>query len=121
MGLGVIGAVPAGITHFHDLIHNWEIPIIITSGVVIVFGWALHQHASKMDCKSMGPDHEVCEPRKKTAAKVLKIATVLFIINVSVYFLVHQPTKQHNHDYDGAHSEESVSKQDAYSDDGHDH
>jgi len=104
VGLGVIGAVPSGIAHFHDLIHDWEIPIIITSGVVILFGWAVNAYAKKMDCKSLGAGHEVCEPRKKKTEKILKIATVLFLINISVYFLIHKPTDQHRHDQ-AAHAE----------------
>lgn len=107
VGLGVIGAVPAGITYFHDAMHAWEIPIIITSGVVILFGWFLHDYARKMDCEAMGEGHEVCEVRKKTSAKVLKIATVLFMINVSVYFLVHRPTDQHDHASHAEHLEDA--------------
>lgn len=115
VGLGVIGAVPASVTYFHDLIHDWEIPIIVLSGVVITFGWWLHDYASKMDCASMGPAHEVCESRKNTSAKVLKIATVLFVINVSVYFLVHRPIDQYNHNH-GSHD---IVREDAHA--AHDH
>ena len=115
VGLGVIGAIPSELNFLHDVIHDWEIPIIITSGVIILFGWALHYYAKKMDCESMGPDHEVCEPRKQRTAKILKIATVLFVVNVSIYFLVHRPMDQHNH---GPHAETG---HDGHNHHGHDH
>ncbi len=116
VGLGVIGAVPPGIDFMHDLIHDWEIPIIIASGLVIFVGWLLHDYAQKIDCESMGPDHEICAPRKKSAEKILKIATFLFVVNVSIYFLVHRPMDEH-HGHD--HSAHEVTQTNSHA--AHDH
>ncbi|MGB0719683.1 MAG: hypothetical protein ACPGRX_04370 [Bdellovibrionales bacterium] len=113
-GFGLIGAMPSGMLQFHDAMHEWEVPIIIASGVVIVLGWALHDYARRIDCHDTGCGHGPCEPKKKRSAKVLKIASVLFLVNVSVYVLVHRgldigPSsglvvqEAAHHDHDHAH------------------
>lgn len=107
VGLGVMGAVPVGFVQFHALMHGWEIPIMITSGVILLMGWTLHIISEKLDCRSTGCHHEPCTPKKKKTARVLKIATFLFVVNVGIYSLVHMPTEasktdahahqEHNH------------------------
>ena len=107
-GVGLIGAIPPGIELLHDIIHNWEIPIIITSGVVLALGWWVYGYAQKMDCEHMGQGHEVCSSKKKRSATILKIASLLFVVNVTIYFLVHRPIENaqnneiHDH-YDHKH------------------
>ncbi len=104
-GIGLIGAIPPGIEALHDIIHDWELPIIITSGLVLALGWWVHDYAQKIDCHDgeNGCEHGACEPKKRRSAKILKVASVLFLINVSVYFLVHRPMEQHNHGGGGVH------------------
>lgn len=91
VGLGILGAVPVGIVQFHDLMHGWEVPIMIASGAILILGWALHTISEKLDCRSTGCEHEPCTPKKKKTARILKIATLLFVINVGIYTLVHMP------------------------------
>ncbi len=91
VGLGILGAVPVGMTQFHDLMHGWEVPIMIASGAILLLGWALHMISEKLDCRSTGCEHEPCTPKKKKTSRILKIATLLFVINVGVYTFVHIP------------------------------
>ena len=103
VGLGVMGAIPPGIGTLHDIIHDWELPIIITSGVILTLGWWVHHYAQKMDCHDTGCSHEPCDTKKQRSAMILKVASVLFIINVCVYFFIHRPMDvldhaDHTHD-----------------------
>jgi hypothetical protein len=94
-GIGIISALPAGWMHFHDLLHHYEVPMIMFSAMVLALGWGLHYYT-----EHMGPheQHKHCcdghcgtTPQKKNKIHVvLKIATVLFVINVAVYFLFHR-------------------------------
>lgn len=88
-GLGVIIAMPAGLDFLHEALHDYEIPMIITSGCIIVLGWALHYVAYRIDCRSTGCGHGPCAPKKRNSGRVLIIATALFVMNVSIYFLFH--------------------------------
>jgi len=85
-GLGVVGVVPVWLKEAHELLHNWEIPIILTSGVVITLGWFLHHYFNKVDCHDHGP----CIQKKKISKHILTIATALFVINVSVFVVFHK-------------------------------
>lgn len=89
-GLGLVGAMPAGFETLHHLLHQWEIPLIVFSGVAIALGWAIDLRARKMDCHDTGCVHEPCGTRKYKAHKVLMIASGLFLFNVIIYFALHQ-------------------------------
>ncbi len=89
-GVGLIGAMPAGLETLHDLIHRWEIPLIVFSGVTIALGWAIDLAARRVDCHDTGCVHEPCGTRKYKAHKVLVIASVLFLFNIAIYFAFHQ-------------------------------
>lgn len=88
-GLGIIAALPPGMEFLHHALHDYEIPMIITSGVIIAIGWGLHYIAYRIDCHNTGCVHGPCGPKKKRSAKVLLIATGLFTLNVAAYFLIH--------------------------------
>ena len=103
-GLGIIAVMPVGLDNLHNIIHNYEMPIIMASGFILALGWGLHYIAYRIDCRSTGCHHEPCTPKKKRSGKVLMIATALFILNVSVYFFFHAPqdhkyvqTQDHSH------------------------
>lgn len=81
--------MPAGMEFLHSALHDYEIPMIATSGLIILMGWMLHYIAYRIDCRTTGCVHEPCGPKKKRSGKVLMIATGLFVINVSAYFLLH--------------------------------
>lgn len=89
VGMGILGATPVWMDGAHDAIHAWEVPIITMSGVVLALGWGLHAISKRIDCHDTGCGHEPCGPKKKNTAKILRIATFLFVINMLVYVSVH--------------------------------
>lgn len=90
VGAGLIATLPPGFEKFHALLHGYEVPLIIFSGVVIALGWAADHYARKVDCHDTGCCHPPCAPVKNRAHIVLKAASVLFIINLIIYFVFHR-------------------------------
>lgn len=88
-GLGVIGVLPAGIMEFHELMHHWEIPMIVASGVILALGWGLYGISRKIDCHDTGCVHGDCSPKKNKTAVILKIASAVFVINTAIYLAFH--------------------------------
>lgn len=88
-GLGVIGILPAGIMEFHELMHHWEIPMIFASGGILALGWALYAVSRKIDCHDTGCHHGDCAPKKNRTAMILKAASVLFVVNTTIYLAFH--------------------------------
>lgn len=88
-GVGLVVTMPAGLAFLHEALHDYEIPMIITSLVILLMGWGLHYISYRIDCRSTGCVHEPCGPKKKSSAKLLIIATSLFILNVTGYILLH--------------------------------
>ena len=89
-GLGMVTAVPLWLQGVHEAIHSWEVPLIVASGTIVALGWALHIYSNKIDCHDTGCGHGPCEPTKKKTHRILQIATVLFLVNVSVYMVFHR-------------------------------
>lgn len=89
-GLGLSVAIPASFVTFHDFMHHWEVPIIVVSGLILALGWAVTLYSDRVDCHHTGCEHGACAPRKNKAHLVLKVATILFLFNVIVYFAVHR-------------------------------
>lgn len=89
-GIGVIGSLPLSLLAVHDFLHAWELPIIIGSGLIIALGWGLQAYSRKLDCHDTGCGHGPCEPKKKKSSTLLKVATVLFVVNVAVYTVFHR-------------------------------
>jgi hypothetical protein len=111
-GMGVIATMPLFIDNMHHIIHDYEIPMIIASGVILAFGWALHAYSRRISCRTEGScSHEPCTPKKDRTRLFMIIATVLFIVNVTVYFVFHRQMdamihgeagveyKHHDHDH----------------------
>ena len=105
VGMGLVGVMPVWMTSMHDVMHDWEIPLIALSGGVLAVGWVLHYISRKIDCHDTGCVHAPCAPKKKHTNRVLKVATVLFLINIAIYASVHyqhdmtreQETAVHEH------------------------
>ena len=107
-GLGVIVALPSGVLQLHEFLHEWEIPMIAASGVILALGWIAIRYSDKVDCHSTGCAHGACAPKKSRAHLVLKIATVLFVFNVAVYVVVHRSDWFNEHSPLGQHGHEQV-------------
>lgn len=116
VGLGVAGAMPLWLSGVHEMIHEWELPIIISSGMILLLGWTVYHVSEKMDCHDTGCHHPPCGPKKKSVATILKIATLLFIGNIAVFLIFHKglntlglasdqtgsvEADHHSHDHEG--------------------
>lgn len=114
-GAGVISFMPAILVELHDAIHAYEIPLIMFSGIVLLLGWGLHWLSMKMDCHDTGCCHGPCGPVKNKSSRILKIATILFVVNVSIYMLVHVPMNYMGegvHEHAHGHEHEAVADPD---------
>jgi len=90
-GMGLIAAMPGWLDHFHELMHGWELPIILGSGLLLILGWVLYAISRRIDCRTDGDcHHEPCAPKKKHASRILMIATILFVVNTAIYVFVHR-------------------------------
>lgn len=90
-GIGFLTVVPGWLEHLHHALHDYEIPLIMASGVILVSGWGLHYIAKRLDCRSTGCAHEPCGPKKKRSDRILLAATVLYCTNVVLYTFLHYP------------------------------
>ncbi len=88
-GLGLVSAMPMGLDFIHEFLHRWELPMVMTSGVILVLGWGLYLYSRKIDCHDSGCHHGPCEGIKKRTGLILKIATLLFVANVTIYGAFH--------------------------------
>jgi hypothetical protein len=117
--LGMISALPVWLMDLHDVIHNYELPIILASSAMLCFGWAVHLISKRVDCHNTGCSHPPCEPTKDRNLKILKIATILLACNVFVFAVIHKnifelsflPTAvqhvEHDHEH-GNHDSETI-------------
>lgn len=90
VGIGVMGAMPVWMQSFHEMMHGWEIPMMMASGIIVLVGWGLYHISQKIDCHDTGCGHGACAPKKKRSEYVLKIATFLFLGNVLIYMVFHK-------------------------------
>ena len=90
-GMGMIAVMPGFIDNMHHVIHDYEMPMIITSAIVLAVGWGLYRYSRKIDCHDEGTcSHAPCEPKQDTTKIGLIVATILFVFNVMVYFGLHR-------------------------------
>ncbi|MBX2833743.1 MAG: hypothetical protein KTR28_02105 [Micavibrio sp.] len=89
-GFGIIATLPGWLKNLHIYMHGSEVPVLIFSGVVVVFGWLAHYYSKANDCHEVGDcHHNSCQPRKKKVSVILVLASILFIVNLVVYFGFH--------------------------------
>ncbi len=87
---GLLTSMPSSLDYFHNVMHNYEIPLIIFSAVLLTLGWVLHLFSQRIDCREDGHcSHQPCAPIKKRSSRILLIATGLFIFNLTAYFVFH--------------------------------
>lgn len=89
-GAGALTFIPSNLLDVHDLLHHWEVPMIIFSGVLLVLGWGLYGLSQKLNCvQDAHCCHTPCAPKKSKTFKIMVAATVLFVFNVIIYFAFH--------------------------------
>lgn len=97
-GFGLIATMPGVIADTHHIIHNYEMPMIVLSGIILALGWGLYSYSKKISCRTQGTcHHEPCAPKKDRTKHFMILATVLFVVNVSVYFVFHRGLGDYNH------------------------
>ena len=87
---GVAITIPGWLDHLHGFMHQYEVHAIIVSALAVAIGWVFHYYSIKNDCHDHGCHHKPCGPRKRTASKILKIATLLLAFNLMIYFGFHR-------------------------------
>ena len=90
VNLGLITVMPGFLLELHKHIHEYEVPIIAVSGAMLALGWGCHSGSRRVDCHDNGCGHPPCDPQKNTNARILIVATVLFVMNLTVYFFIHK-------------------------------
>lgn len=90
VNLGLITVMPGFLLEIHESIHHYEAAIIIGSGLMLALGWFAHLSSRKVDCHDDGCCHPPCTPQKGMNAGILLAATVLFVMNLAIYGLVHK-------------------------------
>lgn len=88
--IGLVGMAPSWMLEIHEMIHHYEVSIIIFSGVVLIIGWAALYMSRKVDCHDTGCGHPPCDTGKVENGKIMIIATILFVINFLIYTVVHK-------------------------------
>ena len=84
-----VGLLPTAFTILHDVIHGYEIPIILFSGLMLGLGWWAYWLARKTDCHALGHDEHACHKTTDRSRIYLVIGTILFLVNLCVYFTLH--------------------------------
>jgi hypothetical protein len=108
--LGMISTMPVWFAGIHTVMHAWEFPIVVASGLTLAIGWVLHYLSLKEPCETAGctKPHVPCAPRKNKMKIFLIVATVLFAVNVFVFLVIHRgmgvgneaiKTEAMNHDH----------------------
>ena len=112
--IGAVSTIPGFITSLHEIMHDWELPILFTSFAVLVIGWGLQIYSARVNCSDTGCHHEPCDTKKVRTKTILQIATLLLCFNVFVYFTFHNGYQ--------STTEDAISYQnDIHKHDGHSH
>lgn len=97
-GVGMVAALPGFLENAHHLMHDYELPMLVTSGLALLFGWLLYAYSLKFNCvKDGGCCHDPCEPKKDKTRLFMGVATALFVVNMGVYLIAHHPMDTHGH------------------------
>ncbi len=72
---------------FHSFIHDYELHILIGSGALLAFGFGLHVFSHWMACRSSDHSHATSEPKRFRIGWIFTIALILYIANLSFYFI----------------------------------
>ena len=102
-----VGLLPAAFTSLHDIIHGYEVPIIVFSASMIVLGWWAYWLATRTDCHALGHDEHACHKTTDRSKIYLVIGTIVFLINLCVYVTLHHVL---NKSEDRNHIQEYVEK-----------
>lgn len=91
-----VGLLPTAFTRLHDVIHGYEIPIIIFSAVMLGLGWWAYGLAKRTDCHSLGHDEHACHRTTDRSRVFLLIGTALFVMNLCIFLTLHMSLDKHS-------------------------
>lgn len=94
VGLGLLSGVLPALDHVHHVVHGYETGLVIFSGVMLALGWIAQWASTRLDCHDTGCDHPPCDTKKVRNARILGVATALFMFNLIV-LLVSNHTAVH--------------------------
>lgn len=86
-----VGLLPTAFTQLHDIIHGYEIPVIIFSALMLVLGWWAYWLAKRTDCHSLGHDEHACHKTTDRSKVYLVVGTALFALNLCIFIGLHVP------------------------------
>ncbi|MEM8971411.1 MAG: hypothetical protein AAGD43_05015 [Pseudomonadota bacterium] len=72
---------------FHRFIHDYELHILIGSGLLLAFGFGLHIFSHWMECHSPEHNHHKSKPKRFRIGWIFSIALILYVANLSFYFI----------------------------------
>ena len=90
LSAGMIHSMPGFMIVLHDFIHGYELHILAGSFIVLLAGWWIAAMTERKDCHAKGCNETHHGRGKARSIKILKVATLLFAINASVYFGLHR-------------------------------
>ncbi len=94
-GFGIIATMPTFMDNAHHMVHAYEIPMIILSALILISGWGLYFYSKRISCRTDGAcSHAPCAPKKDRTKLFMILATFLFFVNISVYFVFHRSVNE---------------------------
>ena len=81
--IGLVG----GFATVHAWMHVYEVPLLVGSGSMLIFGASLQYLSFRLDCRSTGCAHDDCRPKKFRVSWILGVAIALYAVNIVFYFL----------------------------------
>lgn len=85
IGLGTVIGL-SGIHAIHDVMHQYEVDILIGSGILLAIGGIVQIIAWRLDCREDGAcTHTPCAPKKNKSLILLLLAATFYIINLLMF------------------------------------
>ena len=78
--------LPAAFSKLDQFVDQFSVPILCFSILMLTFGWGLQILSDRTeDCHASGCTHPPCGPSKAQSKRILWGATLLFLLNLSVF------------------------------------
>ena len=84
--IGLIGGAPGFLAVVHEIIHRYELPVILFSGFMVGVGWLVYWGSRRL--RVCGD--AMCAKGARHNRLILVIATGLFTVNVFIFAVVHK-------------------------------
>jgi hypothetical protein len=88
LSLGTVGGAFTSLHAFHDVMHIYEVRILLGSGLILALSGALQYLSFRLDCRQTGCHHGDCSPKKFRASLLFKLATLAYGLNLLLFMLL---------------------------------